>query len=286
MPSFIRALSQYLIGQVKQVSLEKEGLDSQLANSVQTCIKLQETVTQGEDARRSVSEQYSILQEEHDALLDQLRQHRRSSAAELGSEKLAADALKAQLADLHDVHSKHMVNSQEINATLADSVASLQQSLQSSESQVKRLQGSLSEAYDELRKLNASNASLAMEMASFKTQVSDLQEEIHKGKSTQLQYQNIVNKDHEQRVAYETELNAFKAATKQLQADIAQRDTAIAALERSAALAQDASALAEQMQLEVRACFCVCFCVCIYVCISIFVCCVRRLNGANSLPTA
>ena len=50
-------------GQVKQLSLEKEGLDSQLANNVQTCNKLQEAITQGEDARLSMHEKYSALQQ-------------------------------------------------------------------------------------------------------------------------------------------------------------------------------------------------------------------------------
>jgi hypothetical protein len=50
-------------GQVKEAAMEKEGLDSQLANTVQKCSELQIAVTEGEDARRLMAEKMAALQQ-------------------------------------------------------------------------------------------------------------------------------------------------------------------------------------------------------------------------------
>jgi len=50
-------------GQVKEAAMEKEGLDSQLANTVQKYSELQETVTEGEDVRRLMAEKMAVLQQ-------------------------------------------------------------------------------------------------------------------------------------------------------------------------------------------------------------------------------
>jgi len=132
--------------------------------------------------------------QEHDELIDRSKEHKRSSAALLETERLSLETVTSQLADLHKMHDLFAAKAEEEKNKLTQTVTSLEVSRQSSDAQVKRLQASLSEAYEELRGLASSSAELAEDLKASQARCEEQQKALQKDEATQVQYQSIVSK--------------------------------------------------------------------------------------------